>query len=632
MTGYFRTETAAWTELRVHGVSGTPPQGILEQPEVHRVAGDAMSGFYRRVWPVRTASADNANRTLEAYSWGGLTSGTKLRALWLLLVPFLLVNVAFYARPADGRGRLKRAGDRIQRLFALTITATLVMALVNVSMDFGGWQCGTSCDTSWLGFLSWRWLADTDRRIAVLALVPLAVIGLLWRLARRTWCDTEATPVAQERPEGQQSLLENRHMWNSARPVRRLRAVHISAALGLVGMFALAPFARDWPSLHAGGTVPGPKLGAEILFALTLLLALVSVALTWLPSMSDRPGSELPVAKEDATDVGDTRADQRRSQLIGALPWVMLGVVVVSLFWLFFARPKVTGIPDRERTVLPWLSLAIDVSIAAQGVLLVAMVGVLIAMRPKKPDPAEPPAPAWGGFATAVLMLFGSALSGTYAASLVLAVAHLIGKPQPRQQGIHPLVISMPYFWAAALAAPIGLAALVIGGIGFGRLRRSARTRLLPDVEKTYEEDLPDAKTPNADLDADRLRAKKAAAGRATAISRSWATATLDDTVRSFVAWFVGVTILLITAAAVAFFIDQTAITDTIRRPGPGRPVVSLPRCRHRRGRDQPADLRPELAHRVPHLRRPAAPALCPLLPGLLRPAGALPHRGSAVE
>jgi hypothetical protein len=197
--------------------------------------------------------------------------------------------------------------------------------------------------------------------------------------------------------------------------------------------------------------VPWPKRGAEVLFALTLLLALVSLALACLPSMSDRPGSELP---EDRTDVGDTRADQRRSELIGALPWVTLGVVVVSLGWLFFARPMVTGMPDQKRTVLPWLSLALDVSIAAQGVLLVAMVAVLLAMRPKKRDPAV--GPAWGGFATAVLMLFGSALSGTYAASLVLAVAHLLGRRQPRHQGVHALVISTPISCGPGTRRPPG--------------------------------------------------------------------------------------------------------------------------------------------------------------------------------
>jgi len=47
------------------------------------------------------------------------------------------VNIAFYARPADRRDGWKTFGELIQRLFALTITATLVMALVNVSMDSG---------------------------------------------------------------------------------------------------------------------------------------------------------------------------------------------------------------------------------------------------------------------------------------------------------------------------------------------------------------------------------------------------------------------------------------------------------------------------------------------------------------
>ncbi|MBL7260286.1 hypothetical protein [Paractinoplanes lichenicola] len=537
MAGYVRDKSAEWIELRVHGVSGTPPQSMLEHPEVRRVAGDSSSGFYRRVWPTEPG-ADTKVDTLEAYSWGGLTSGPKLRALWLLLIPFLLVNVAFYARPAGGGRRLRAFADLVQRLFALTITATLVMALVNVTMDFGGWQCGDSCRTSWLGFLSWSWLNGPDRRIAVLALIPLAVVGILWRLARRTWCDNETTEVPDAAPTAQDSPLENRQMWNSARPVRRLRAVHISTAICLVGIFALAPFARDWPSLH-GDPAAWPKRGSEILLALTLLLALTSLILATLPSMSDRPGAE------DAPPVRNELSDGVRSQLIGALPWASLVVVGSALVWLFVARPAVTGTPGNPRTVLPWLSFAINANIAAQIILLVAMAGVLLAVRPKK-DSAAPA--AWRGFTTLILMLFGSALSGTYAASLVLAVAHLLGKPQQRQEGIDPLVTSLPYFWAAALAVPIAAVALVFGGIGYWNLRRSAGKPPWENVKAAYALDLPSE--------------DKAVNARAGAISRVWATATLEDTVRRITGWFVSVTILLIVAAFAWFVADRTAITD----------------------------------------------------------------------
>ena len=84
MGGYVNPDCGGWTELRVHGVSGTPPEEILQHPHVRRVAGDAEAGFYRRRWESPLTSADTADDRQEAYSWGGLTAGKGQRALWLL--------------------------------------------------------------------------------------------------------------------------------------------------------------------------------------------------------------------------------------------------------------------------------------------------------------------------------------------------------------------------------------------------------------------------------------------------------------------------------------------------------------------------------------------------------------------
>ena len=86
-------------ELRVHGVSGTPPEDLLDRQLVRQVAGDKIAGFYRprlrEEWrdrpsndpasddePYSTVAEVNAPPTLEGYSWGGLTSGSPSRALW----------------------------------------------------------------------------------------------------------------------------------------------------------------------------------------------------------------------------------------------------------------------------------------------------------------------------------------------------------------------------------------------------------------------------------------------------------------------------------------------------------------------------------------------------------------------
>jgi hypothetical protein len=110
--GYVDPGRGGWTELRVHGVSGTPPDRMLQHPRVRRVAGDSRAGFYRRHWTHRASALDTAADRVEAYSWGGLTAGNGGRALWLLLLPFLLVNVAFWALPATDRAQTGRLACR----------------------------------------------------------------------------------------------------------------------------------------------------------------------------------------------------------------------------------------------------------------------------------------------------------------------------------------------------------------------------------------------------------------------------------------------------------------------------------------------------------------------------------------
>src|SRR4051812_2406713 len=85
-------------EIRVHGVSNTPPESMLREcdvpaPEARLYAGDEQTGFYRR-----KGDPDDADLVTEAYSWGALTSGNQAkkdlqRAGWALLLPFAFANV-----------------------------------------------------------------------------------------------------------------------------------------------------------------------------------------------------------------------------------------------------------------------------------------------------------------------------------------------------------------------------------------------------------------------------------------------------------------------------------------------------------------------------------------------------------
>jgi hypothetical protein len=249
-------------EVRVHGVSGTPPQDLLDRPNVVLLDGDARAGFYRSANPDdigdRYVSRPGASigdfdgPYLEGYAWGGLTSGSAWRSLWLLLLPFSLLNVAPRLRPADppgdpenGRARRLYVLWLLGRWLALCSTAVFVMAFIGVGMDLTGYQCarlsGCTAGPPWVNSII---LGHTvPHQLLVGSLCPLLVLALLWAIGGRTIARYEAVGVldtlAEPRATGPEPPgLQSRWMWQNERPVRRLRAAHLQTGVGMVVAFA----------------------------------------------------------------------------------------------------------------------------------------------------------------------------------------------------------------------------------------------------------------------------------------------------------------------------------------------------------------------------------------------------------
>ena len=185
--------TVEVTELRVHGVHGTPPSALLGDPFPEQVAGDSDARFYRS----RTAAGDNPRR--EAFWWSHMTSGSPLRAFWLLFLPFALVNLARYAlltwddardgeAPAQQWRLLDRFAGALLRLIGAVLTLGLIITTFGVCADLIVRQCvmvaGCSTDLAWL-----NWLASWDAEPAyVLAALPaLVILGLFEVVGRQTY-------------------------------------------------------------------------------------------------------------------------------------------------------------------------------------------------------------------------------------------------------------------------------------------------------------------------------------------------------------------------------------------------------------------------------------------------------------
>jgi hypothetical protein len=160
---------ADWVELRVHGVSGTPPEDVLASAHAVQVAGDDRTRCFRPADTLGRELRGTEGQLLEAFHWGRWTSGSWAQALWLLLTPFGLVNAAQFMLPApepgdSARARAGRAAHALAgsllRLLALVMTVLFSVCAAVVVVDL----------------LVWQWLARREQPVDDRVLLVLGVL------------------------------------------------------------------------------------------------------------------------------------------------------------------------------------------------------------------------------------------------------------------------------------------------------------------------------------------------------------------------------------------------------------------------------------------------------------------------
>lgn len=461
------------TELRVHGVSGTPAEEMLDRPLIVRVAGDDEAGFFRP----RTeygATLGPGGARLEAYRWGNLTAGAAARAFWLLLLPFTLANVMAWLRPpATGMGR--RLVHGLCRIFALSISATFTLAAVGVFLDLIAWQCaapGSKCvvDRPWLSVLFTGFFEPTGRRLALAALGPIAVVSLLWFLAARTWARYESYKQPMRNPDG--DGLATPTFWDGRDQVGRLRSVHVAAMFAVIDIALLFVLLDHDLNSDAYAGVDLAKMlpdtvvitGRALLIAAVAILA-VSILMLLVPPVVER-----------------TSKSRLASLAAKGLRWLSVLVTLASLGYGLVPRASwPTSGPMPQYTGAVTKLFAVQVGILA--VLL-----VVVALQRHRCKGAF----LWG-FGTPVIGSLALGVAAAFSAGVSYRVADFLdggAVPSPANFGAQPemqrLQPPLSYQWAAlgfvAMVAILICALIWVTVMTKPKLRRRAR----PETDDDY--------------------------------------------------------------------------------------------------------------------------------------------------
>jgi hypothetical protein len=218
-------------ELRIHGVSGTSAVDLLQARPVN--ADDDPSTDLTR-------PADTGGWT-RAFRWASLTSGEPTSASWILLLPYMLSNLAGWALPRRASPLRHRVDVALVRIVGGMLTAIFSLVIAYGFVVVGGF--------STLGDH-----VDKGLAVGLGALASTATAGVLWWLTRSR--DRGIPPVLEDPAIGDDwVLLRRSHLGVAA-----------AATLWLLATVAASAFPQDDVDLDGIGT-------ASIIGLVVLVLA-----------------------------------------------------------------------------------------------------------------------------------------------------------------------------------------------------------------------------------------------------------------------------------------------------------------------------------------------------------------------
>lgn len=442
-----------WVELRVHGVSGTPPESLLGRPHVAQVAGDAFSRFFRPIGGDGRAIRADDGHVVEGYHWGQFTSGSWRAGLWLILVPFGLINAAQFMLPAyvDRRSKvLHTIVGALLRLLALLLTCLITFASAFVLMDLVAWRWGDKA----------RMLKNFEASTVMVAAVALSALALvLLFVLGRGFGVTGSRQNVVMGPESKTPLAQEAFYLgdSDATTLRRLHLVTGLSLVALMAAFARSPYDVEW-------TATGALAG--------LLLLVTIIVVTFLGDPEGAVSVEMPSALAGVRDRWHTFLRPASHGFVAAATVL---VVAAAFAMRDVGRPD-TGV-GRIETFDGISNVLMLTGVIALVVLLIASIGLALATRSGNTDRTAPEhffsRYAWGmtGYLIASVALFvgvglSAAVATAVSTSLNLDIAETVdatGATTRTRVGATPMLDRVSYAWGLtvlALAVLAGLAAI----------------------------------------------------------------------------------------------------------------------------------------------------------------------------